>query len=93
MLLCYRNFEVAVEESLPQPIRDCVNMLTSDAMFLILSNVTGLKLHPLAAGSDDESEDDSMASEPKPKKTKPSVSDPSAGMSHYLTTALITSLR
>ena len=56
--------------TLPESMRNCLKLLTSDAMFLIISNMTVLKLHPLAADSDSESDTEASTSEPKPKKSK-----------------------
>lgn len=64
----YRNVEVADEDSLPESVKQCLRLLTSDAMFLILSNITGLRLHPLAA--DSNSDDETESSEPEPKKPR-----------------------
>ncbi|KAF6030260.1 OGFOD1 [Bugula neritina] len=63
-----RNVEVADEDSLPESVKQCLRLLTSDAMFLILSNITGLHLHPLAA--DSNSDDETESSEPEPKKPR-----------------------
>ena len=70
MPLCDRKYEVAVEDTLPESVKECLNLLTSDAVFLILSNLTGLKLHPLAA-DDDQSDSE----EPEAKKAKSSTSE------------------
>ncbi|XP_029464570.1 prolyl 3-hydroxylase OGFOD1 isoform X2 [Rhinatrema bivittatum] len=48
---CYES----AEGRLPDVLRDCMELFQSEAMFLLLSNLTGLKLHFLA--SDDEEED------------------------------------
>ena len=56
------NVEIADLDTLPESVKDCAEFLASDAIFLTLSNITGLKLHPLATGNEDE--------EPKAKKTK-----------------------
>jgi len=64
----YRNVEVADEDSLSESVKQCLRLLTSDAMFLILSNITGLRLHPLAA--DSNSDDETESSEPEPKKPR-----------------------
>jgi len=50
---------VAVEKELPQILRDCVNFLQSEAMFLTLSNLTGLRLHKLAAVQESDSDSES----------------------------------
>ncbi|XP_052257592.1 prolyl 3-hydroxylase OGFOD1-like [Dreissena polymorpha] len=55
---CYRQ---ADESSLPDPVQTCLRLLRSDAMFLLLSNLTGLRLHELAAASSDsEGEEDGI---------------------------------
>ena len=38
-------------------MKSCIDLFHSDALFLVLSNLTGLKLHELA-GSDSESNSD-----------------------------------
>uniref|UniRef100_A0A8D0B1Q7 Prolyl 3-hydroxylase OGFOD1 n=1 Tax=Salvator merianae TaxID=96440 RepID=A0A8D0B1Q7_SALMN len=49
-----RRYERADEESLPAVLRGCVELFHSEAMFLLLSNFTGLKLHFLAPEEDDD---------------------------------------
>ena len=46
-------------------VRQCVRLFKSDAMFLLLSNMTGLRLHPLAPEDDDEDEDDNVEEDEK----------------------------
>uniref|UniRef100_G3MPY1 uS12 prolyl 3-hydroxylase n=1 Tax=Amblyomma maculatum TaxID=34609 RepID=G3MPY1_AMBMU len=43
---------------LPPVVEECLRVFRSEAMFLILSNLTGLKLHSLSTASDSSSEDD-----------------------------------
>lgn len=38
-------------------MQTCVKLFKSDAMFLLLSNLTGLKLHELAGATSEESSD------------------------------------
>ncbi len=55
------NYEAASEtekDSMPPLLKKCLNFFRSDAMFLFLSGVTGLKMHPLAEVSDDEEEEE-----------------------------------
>jgi Rps23 Pro-64 3,4-dihydroxylase Tpa1-like proline 4-hydroxylase len=52
---CYDNLEDA---DTPEIVKKCVQLLKSDAMFLLLSNMTGLRLHQLAPVSDSEKDDD-----------------------------------
>uniref|UniRef100_A0A8C4WAW9 Prolyl 3-hydroxylase OGFOD1 n=1 Tax=Gopherus evgoodei TaxID=1825980 RepID=A0A8C4WAW9_9SAUR len=51
-----RCYEKAEEGSLPDILRKCLEFFHSEALFLLLSNFTGLKLHFLAS-SDDENEE------------------------------------
>ncbi|XP_041125436.1 prolyl 3-hydroxylase OGFOD1 isoform X2 [Polyodon spathula] len=53
-----RCYECAEEAALPECVSQCWELLASEAMFLLLSNFTGLKLHYLASGDDDEEDDD-----------------------------------
>ncbi len=52
------HYEYAEESSMPPPLKRCLHFFRSDAMFLLLSNLTGLKLHPLATVSDDEEDEE-----------------------------------
>ncbi|XP_033118300.1 prolyl 3-hydroxylase OGFOD1-like [Anneissia japonica] len=57
-----RQYEVADKESLPSIVQQCLCVMRSEMMFLLLSNFTALKLHPLAPDqerSDDEEEGNS----------------------------------
>ena len=56
-LLPGRFYEKAEESQLPDILRDCMALFRSEAMFLLLSNFTGLKLHFLAPSEEDEPED------------------------------------
>ncbi|XP_044517342.1 prolyl 3-hydroxylase OGFOD1 [Gracilinanus agilis] len=51
-----RFYETAEEEKLPDILRDCMELFRSEALFLLLSNFTGLKLHFLVS-SDEDNED------------------------------------
>ena len=51
-------------------LADCAKLFKSDAMFLLLSNFTGLKLHPLAPEDDDDAEEKSDDEKPEPKEEK-----------------------
>lgn len=42
--------------SAPEILKNCLDFLQSDAFFLVLSNITGLKLHELASCSDSDGE-------------------------------------
>uniref|UniRef100_G3TIM7 Prolyl 3-hydroxylase OGFOD1 n=1 Tax=Loxodonta africana TaxID=9785 RepID=G3TIM7_LOXAF len=52
-----RCYEKAEESKLPGVLKDCMDLLHSEALFLLLSNFTGLKLHFLAPSEEDEIED------------------------------------
>lgn len=45
-------------DSLPPCVKDCWELLHSEAFFLLLSNFTGLSLHFLCPADDDDDEDD-----------------------------------
>uniref|UniRef100_A0A8D0GDX9 Prolyl 3-hydroxylase OGFOD1 n=1 Tax=Sphenodon punctatus TaxID=8508 RepID=A0A8D0GDX9_SPHPU len=59
-----RFYERAEEGSLPDVLRECMELFHSEALFLLLSNFTGLKLHFLASSEDDDEgeEEDSTES-------------------------------
>ena len=61
-----RNFW-KLDEDAPDIVKSCLKFLHSDAMFLVLSSLTGIKLHELADISDDD-EDEENTSKPKGKK-------------------------
>lgn len=42
--------------ALPEPLRELLLVFRSDAMFLTLSGLTGLELHPMSSGAADESD-------------------------------------
>ena len=44
----FRNFFQLSAEDSPAIVRDCVELLTSEPVFLLLSQLTGLSLHSLA---------------------------------------------
>lgn len=84
-----RNFEVLDEDNCPSIIKHFLDILKSQAMFLTLSNLTGIKLHPLVpdpessedeAGEDDDlssDDDNNVSSKNKIAKIKePTVSSP-----------------
>ncbi|GFO40766.1 2-oxoglutarate and iron-dependent oxygenase domain-containing protein 1 [Plakobranchus ocellatus] len=53
-----RNFYLAEQGKLPLIVAEFLRIIQSDAAFLVLSNLTGLRLHPLAP-TDDEGDNDS----------------------------------
>uniref|UniRef100_A0A2K6GAM2 2-oxoglutarate and iron dependent oxygenase domain containing 1 n=1 Tax=Propithecus coquereli TaxID=379532 RepID=A0A2K6GAM2_PROCO len=52
-----RFYEKAEESKLPDILKDCMELFRSEALFLLLSNFTGLKLHFLAPSEEDETDD------------------------------------
>lgn len=52
-----RFYEKAEESTLPDILKGCMALFRSEAMFLLLSNFTGLKFHFLAPSEEDEMED------------------------------------
>eukprot|EP00088_Acartia_fossae_P068302 TRINITY_DN863_c0_g1_i7.p1 TRINITY_DN863_c0_g1~~TRINITY_DN863_c0_g1_i7.p1 ORF type:complete len:488 (-),score=135.69 TRINITY_DN863_c0_g1_i7:92-1555(-) len=48
-------------------VKDAFDVMRSDAMCLLLSNLTGLRLHPLAPKDEDESEEESSDATPNPR--------------------------
>jgi hypothetical protein len=46
------------QKELPDHVMKCLKFLQSDAIFLMLSSLTGLKLHDLAEVSDSEGEEE-----------------------------------
>ncbi|XP_036296267.1 prolyl 3-hydroxylase OGFOD1 isoform X1 [Pipistrellus kuhlii] len=51
-----RFYEKAEESTLPNILQDCMTLFRSEALFLLLSNFTGLKLHFLAPSEEEEME-------------------------------------
>lgn len=49
-----RHYYLASKDNLPAVVSEFLRVMHSDAAFLVLSNLTGLKLHPLAPSSDDD---------------------------------------
>ena len=81
--LLSRFYEKAEESKLPDILKDCMALFRSEAMFLLLSNFTGLKLHFLApsegeledkkegeaaSAADDTEEGPSRSSEPESRR-------------------------
>uniref|UniRef100_A0A2K5RC27 2-oxoglutarate and iron dependent oxygenase domain containing 1 n=1 Tax=Cebus imitator TaxID=2715852 RepID=A0A2K5RC27_CEBIM len=52
-----RFYEKAEESKLPDILKECMKLFRSEALFLLLSNFTGLKLHCLAPSEEDEMND------------------------------------
>ncbi|XP_061231799.1 prolyl 3-hydroxylase OGFOD1 [Neopsephotus bourkii] len=69
-----RLYETAEEDSLPDILHKFLQFLRSEALFLLLSNFTGLKLHFLAPSDEDEdagvgnATDTTRHSSPKPEQ-------------------------
>lgn len=52
-----RFYKKAEESKLPDVLQECMGLFRSEALFLLLSNFTGLKLHYLAPAEEEETED------------------------------------
>ena len=64
IFLCYRNFSELNDTLYPDIVKQCLKFFRSEAFFLTLSNITGLRLHPLASKNDENgSEDENDAEE------------------------------
>jgi hypothetical protein len=53
-----RKYETALVSSVPAIVLEAFELFKSEAMFLILSNLTGLKLHDLALTNGSDSDED-----------------------------------
>lgn len=56
--LLLRFYERAEEGTLPDTLKDCMALFRSEALFLLLSNFTGLKLHFLAPEEEEDEIED-----------------------------------
>jgi len=52
------NYEKLVLDKAPDIVCNCIQFLQSEAFFLILSNLTGLRLHRLAVTSPDTDDEE-----------------------------------
>ncbi|XP_035223894.1 prolyl 3-hydroxylase OGFOD1-like [Stegodyphus dumicola] len=48
--------EIIIDTSVPAILKECQNLFCSEPVFLLLSNITGLKLHPLCEDVDGDDE-------------------------------------
>ncbi|MBZ3889969.1 Prolyl 3-hydroxylase OGFOD1 [Sciurus carolinensis] len=75
-----RFYEKAEESKLPDILKDCMGLFRSEALFLLLSNFTGLKLHFLAPSEeeieDKKEEEASCAADSTEEGTSQSSSEP-----------------
>lgn len=62
-LLSFRLYETAEEDSLPDTLKKFLQLLRSEALFLLLSNFTGLKLHFLAPSDENEDAGEGQAAD------------------------------
>ncbi|KFM82494.1 2-oxoglutarate and iron-dependent oxygenase domain-containing protein 1, partial [Stegodyphus mimosarum] len=51
-----RKFHEIIDTSVPAILKECQNLFCSEPVFLLLSNITGLKLHPLSEDVDGDDE-------------------------------------
>lgn len=59
---------MASQDTLPECVRACWELLHSEAFFLLLSNFTGLRLHYLCPADDDDDENNEEEKEKKEKE-------------------------
>ncbi|XP_066493351.1 prolyl 3-hydroxylase OGFOD1 [Tiliqua scincoides] len=69
-----RFYKRAEEASLPTVLKECMELLGSEAFFLLLSNFTGLKLHFLAPAEEEEEGEEGTAAGGDSFKHMPKVS-------------------
>ncbi|KAK3866031.1 hypothetical protein Pcinc_028406 [Petrolisthes cinctipes] len=63
-----QSYQSLERDDAPEKVKSAVKLLHSEAMFLILSQLTGLKLHSLAPpDSDPDSDEDESGTEPNPR--------------------------
>ena len=58
MALVCSNYAKLTLDKAPEIVASCIQFLQSEAVFLILSNLTGLKLHRLAITSPDSDDEE-----------------------------------
>ncbi|XP_063846315.1 prolyl 3-hydroxylase OGFOD1-like [Scylla paramamosain] len=63
------SYEVLPSDAVPQEVRKCQQFLQCEAFFLVLSQLTGLRLHPKAPqdSDNDDSDDEKSPAEPNPR--------------------------
>ncbi|XP_042214190.1 prolyl 3-hydroxylase OGFOD1-like [Homarus americanus] len=62
-----QNFEVLKLDKVPDIINSCLNFLRSEAVFLVVSQLTGLKLHKLAPPDSEPDSDEEDGKESCPR--------------------------
>ncbi|XP_062922708.1 prolyl 3-hydroxylase OGFOD1 [Mobula hypostoma] len=77
-----RCYDQAEEDGLPDILAECMNLFRSEAMFLLLSNFTGLKLHFLAASDDSDEHENEL--EMSSGSEHPCSSNEKCGNSHLM---------
>ncbi|XP_077842190.1 prolyl 3-hydroxylase OGFOD1 isoform X3 [Macaca mulatta] len=81
-----RFYEKAEESKLPEILKECMKLFRSEALFLLLSNFTGLKLHFLAPSEEemndkkeeeaaDSTEEGTSHSPPEPENNQTAISN------------------
>ncbi|XP_058256622.1 prolyl 3-hydroxylase OGFOD1 isoform X2 [Hemibagrus wyckioides] len=68
---CYTRAQL---QNLPSCLKECWDLFSSEAFFLLLSNLTGLSLHALAAG-DDESDSEGQEEQNEGQEGQSSTDD------------------
>ncbi|XP_045125172.1 prolyl 3-hydroxylase OGFOD1-like, partial [Portunus trituberculatus] len=63
-----QSYQYLPWDDMPQEVRECQRFLQCEAFFLVLSQLTGLRLHTMAPqDSDDDSEDEEDIVQPNPR--------------------------
>ncbi|XP_069496379.1 prolyl 3-hydroxylase OGFOD1 [Ambystoma mexicanum] len=71
---CYEQ----AEDNVPEILKRCLELLRSEAMFLLLSNLTGLKLHFLASSDSDDEDEEALEAGPSMRGKMEDLAGPSS---------------
>lgn len=77
-LCALRCYEAASLDTLPQCLSECLELLRSEAFFLLLSNFTGLRLHYLCPADDEDEDEDEEKKDIQDGEATGSSSEPSS---------------
>lgn len=83
-----RHYDALEEDDqMPEIVQQCLNFLKSDATFLLLSSMTGLKLHELASDNEDSENEDEDKEDKKPNEVNDSPKASSSNQNQEKSTA------
>lgn len=77
----FRCYDAASLGNLPQCVRECWELLHSEAFFLLLSNFTGLRLHYLCPDDDEDDDKEGNKDDTQAGETSGSVVESAADTS------------